>query len=217
MQNSSDIAPTDLAYAAGVIDSDGCIAVRKTDYAGRRSGAGWQSVYQPRVTVKQVTPQAVDLLHELFGGYRFQGKPSAPNGRVLLGWDVHSAAAVCVCESLLPYLRIKREQALNAIEVGQLNAGANRRGWDLPTVDPDEPLLPLLEAARRAGRSADVAYQSAHLGNIPTLRKGRRVFVPESYVETWATRGSAAPRRGDLTERLEACFQRAKELNRVGV
>lgn len=217
MQNSSDIAPTDLSYAAGVIDSDGCISVRRTDYAGRRSGTGWQATYQPRVTVKQVTPQAVDLLHDLFGGYRFQGKPAAAKGRSLLGWDVHSASAVSTCEALLPYLRIKRAQAENAIKCGRLNAGANRRGWDLPDVLPDEPLVPLLEAARRAGRSADVAYQSAHLGNIPVVRKGRRVFMPESYIETWATRGSSAPRRADLTAQLEACFQRAKELNRVGV
>ena len=62
-----------------------------------------------------------------------------------------------------------------------------------------------------------MAYQSAHLGNIPVVRKGRRVFMPESYIETWAMRGAAAPRRADLTAQMDACFQRAKELNRVGI
>lgn len=208
---------TDLAYAAGVIDSDGCIAVRRSDYAARVLKNSSQAVYQPRITVKQVTPQAVDLLHELFGGYRFTGKAYAEKGRPLLGWDIHSAGAVAALERLVPYLRIKKAQALNAIEVGQINASPRRRGWDLPAVDPSEPLVPLLEAARRAGRSPDVAYQSAHLGNIPTLRIGRRVMVPESYVETWASRGASAPRRSELSVRLEALYQRAKELNRVGV
>ena len=205
-----------IAYAAGVIDSDGYIGVKRSTYA-MRHGEGGQAVYSPRVMVKQVTPEAIDLLHEMFGGYRGAGKATATKGRPLHTWEVHSANALRACEALLPYLRIKRAQAENAIECGRLNAGANRRGWDLPEVLPDEPLVPLLEAARRAGRSADVAYQSAHLGNIPVVRKGRRVFVPESYIETWATRGSAAPRRADLTAELEACFQRAKELNRVGV
>jgi len=171
----------------------------------------------PRVTVKQVTPQATEMLHELFGGHFLVGKPTAKKGRPLTAWNVHSAMAVRVCEAVLPYLRIKRAQAENVIELGMLNSSTNRRGWDLPEVNPDEPLLPLLEAARRAGRSADVAYQSAHIGNIPCVRKGRRVFVPESYVETWAARGAAAPRRAELTARMESCYMRAKELNRVGI
>lgn len=210
MQRTS-VSPTDLAYAAGVVDSDGTIGVRKT-----KPGHGWQSTYQPRVTVKQVTPQAVEFLHDLLGGYRYVTKPAAETRRPMLGWDVHSASAVAVCELLLPYLRIKREQAENALRVGALNASAGRRGWDLPEVDPDEPLLPLLEAARRAGRSDTVAYQCAHLGNIPVVRKGRRVYMPESYVETWRTRGSTAPRRSALSDELEEYYVRARELNRVG-
>ncbi len=207
----------ELAYAAGVIDSDGYIGVKRSTYAQRVRGDAGQAVYAPRVMVKQVTPQAIDLLHSIFGGYRGDAQPSAARGRPLFTWEVHSANALRACEAVLPYLRIKRAQAENAIECGRLNAMTSRRGWDLPEVDPAGPLVPLLEAARRAGRSADVAYQSAHLGNIPVIRKGRRVFVPESYIDTWATRGSAAPRRAELTERMEACFLRAKELNRVGV
>lgn len=212
-----ELDPLDLAYAAGVVDSDGCIGVKRSDYAMRVRGDAGQAVYMPRVTVKQVTPQAVELLHEMFGGHMTAGKPTAAKGRPLMVWHVHSAMAAAVCESLLPYLRIKRAQAENAIELGKLNSGPNRRGWDLPDVAPDEPLVPLLEAAKRAGRSADVAYQSVHIGNIPAVRQGRRVFVPESYIETWRTRGTSAPRRAALTEQMHACFLRAKELNRVGV
>lgn len=206
----SSVDPLILAYLAGVIDSDGCIAVRK-------AVSKWQPVYQPRVMLKQVTPQAVELIHETFGGYRFVGNATAKRGRPLMGWEVHSASAVRVCESLLPHLRIKREQALNAIQCGQVNSTAGRRGWDLPAVDPDEPMVPLLEAAERAGRSAAVAYQSAHLRNIPTARVGRRVLVPESYIETWSTRGTAAPRRAAVSDALDACYQRAKALNSVGI
>ena len=211
-----ELDPLDLAYAAGVVDSDGYIGVHRSDYAMRVRGDAGQAVYMPRVTVKQVTPQAVTLLHEMFGGHFLEGKPTAKKGRPLISWNVHSAMAVSVCESLLPYLRIKRAQAENAILLGGLNSGANRRGWELPEVDPDEPLVPLLEAAKRAGRSAAVAYQSTHIGNIPTIRKGRRVFVPESYIATWATRGSSPPRRASLTEQMHACYLRSKELNRVG-
>src|SRR5215813_13490022 len=92
-----------LAYAAGVIDSDGYIGVKKNPHT-----------YAARVMVKQVTPQAIDLLHELFGGYRSRMAPSAQRGRDLITWEVHSAAAGRACKALMPYLRIKRPQAENA-------------------------------------------------------------------------------------------------------
>lgn len=215
--SSLDLDPLDLAYAAGVIDSDGYIGVHRSDYAMRVRGDAGQAVYMPRVTVKQVTPHAPDLLYAMFGGHLLRPKPSAKRGRPLYSWNVHSALAARTCEAVLPHLRIKRAQAENAIALGRLNAGTGRRGWNLPDIDPDEVLLPLLEAARRAGRSADVAYQSAHIGNIPVVRKGRSVFVPESYVETWASRGKAAPRRAALTEAMDACYQQSKAFNRVGI
>jgi hypothetical protein len=207
----------DLAYAAGVVDSDGYIGVHRSDYAMRVRGDAGQVVYMPRIAVKQVTPEAVDMLHELFGGHRYNGKPSAARGRPLLVWSVHSRMAGATCERLLPYLRIKRAQAENAIEVCRINSEPSRRKHLVPDVVDGEPLLPLLEAARLAGRSESVAYQSSSIGNIPTVRVGRRVLVPESFVETWRTRPDSPGRRADLTVQLEACFRRAKELNHVGV
>jgi excisionase family DNA binding protein len=215
MQTSA--VPADLAYAAGVIDSDGYIGVHRSTYAMRVRGDASQAVYMPRVQVKQVTPQAIDFLHGLFGGHRYDGKPTAKRGRPLLGWTVHSAMAVRVCEELLPYLRIKREQELNVIEVGGLNSSSERRRFVLPEVDPDEPMVTMAEAARRLGKSYEVVIQSVRKGNVPHLRLGpRKVLIPESYLPIWADRGRAATRCPDITERLEACFQRAKDLNRVG-
>jgi hypothetical protein len=210
-------APTDLAYAAGVVDSDGYIGVHRSTYAMRVRGDAGQAVYVPRVAVKQVTPQALDLLHEVFGGHRYSGKPTAARGRPLLGWAVHSAMAARTCEALLPFLRIKREQALNAIEVGRLNALGERHRFDLPEVDPAEPMVTMAEAARRLGKRYDVVLQSVRRGNVPHLRLGpRKVLIPESYLVIWARRGTNAPRRADITTQLEVCLARAQELNRVG-
>lgn len=213
MKQTSDV---DLAYAAGVIDSDGYIGIHRSDYAMRVRGDARQAVYIPRVQVKQVEPGAIDLLHSLFGGHRYEGKPTAARGRPLHVWATHSRMAGNVCRAVLPFLRIKQAQAENAVTVCSINAEPNRRRHVVPAVIDGEALLPLLEAARRAGRSDAVAYQSASIGNIPTIRVGRRVFVPESFVETWRTRADSPGRRPDLTVRLEECFARAKELNRVG-
>lgn len=211
-------SPTDLAYAAGVVDSDGYIGVHRSDYAMRvRKDAG-QAVYMPRVAVKQVTPQAIDLLHDLFGGHRYNGKPSAERGRPLLAWSVHSAMAGRVCESLLPYLRIKREQARNAIEVCAINAEGQRRRWDVPEVVNGEPMVTMAEASRVLGKDYGTVIQSVRNGNVPHVRTGpRKVLIPASYLPVWASRGHSPSRHPEVTARLEACFQRAKQLNRVGI
>ena len=100
---------SNFAYCAGVIDSDGYIGVHRNTYAMRVRGDAGQAVYQPRVQVKQVEPAAIDLLHDLFGGHRYVGKPTAAKGRPLIVWGVHSAACAPVLEAVMPYLRIKRE------------------------------------------------------------------------------------------------------------
>jgi excisionase family DNA binding protein len=213
-----ELAPTDLAYAAGVIDSDGYIGVHRSTYAMRVRGDASQAVYVPRVQVKQVTTEALDMLSGLFGGYRGNGKPAAKKGRPLHVWLVHSAAAGVVCEALLPHLRIKREQAENAIEVCRINSEGQRRRWDFPAALDGEPMVTMAEAARRLGKSYGVVIQSVRHGNVPHVRTGpRKVLIPESYLATWAARGHCPSRSGEVTARLEACFLRARELNRVGV
>ncbi len=211
-------APTDLAYAAGVIDSDGCIGVHRDTYAMRVRGDASQAVYIPRVTVKQVTSQAIDLLSDLFDGHCYAGKPTAARGRPLISWNVHSAMAGRVCEALLPYLRIKRAQAENAIEVCQINREPRRRRWDVPEVVEGEPMITMAEAARRTGKSYAVVIQAVRLGSVPHVRTGlRKVLIPESYLPTWASRSNSARRSPEVTARLEVCYLRAKELNHVGV
>jgi hypothetical protein len=106
-----------LAYLAGVIDSDGSISVRRSTYAQRVRGDSGGPVYSERVTVKQVTPEAVDLLHATFGGYRFTAAPSAERGRPLHGWEVTNVKAADTLSALLPYLRIKRAQAENCLRL----------------------------------------------------------------------------------------------------
>jgi hypothetical protein len=211
------LATTDLAYMAGVVDSDGYIGVHRNTYAMRVRGDATAAVYQPRVQVKQVELGAIDLLAETFGGHRYVAPATATKGRPLHGWTVHSAACRPVLEALRPYLRIKHRQADNALEVCRINSSAERRRFVVPPVIDGEPMVSLADAARRLGKSYGTAHQCVKLGNIPFMREGRRIFVPESYLDTWANRRKSPVRRPDITEALEERFQRAKTLNRVGV
>jgi len=212
-----ELTPTDLAYAAGVIDSDGYIGVRHSDYRVRVVKDCQTPTYSARAQVKQVEPQAIDLLQAMWGGYRGFQDPSAKRGRPLHAWQVHSAGAGRVLEAVLPYLRIKRAQAENALEVCRLvQMGALR--FEIPEVIDGEPMVTMAEAARRLGKDYGTVLQSVRHENVPHVRTGpRKVLIPESYLPVWAARTRTPSRSPELLDRLHACFLRAKELNRVGV
>lgn len=106
---------TELAYCAGVIDSDGTIGIKRNTYAMRVVGDCKSPTYSERICVKQVEPEAIDLLHALFGGYRTIDDPSCKRGKRLHLWQVTDLQAAYALKNLLPFLRIKRKQAANCL------------------------------------------------------------------------------------------------------
>jgi len=200
------------------VDSDGCIGVHVNWYkvkAGKYQDSK-QPTYQPRISVKQLDPEAVELFGFLFDGHQYVdgGKASQyGSGRPINIWSVHSRASGVVIRQLLPYLRIKRRQAVLAIELCDLNCSPRRHTFVLPEIVEGEPLVPLLEAAERAGRSRAVAYQSVGLKNIPFVKHGVRTFMPESYIDTWRDRPAGAGRHPDVSARMADIAVEIKGLN----
>lgn len=195
---------TTLAYCAGVIDSDGTIGVRHSNGS-----------YFARVQVKQVTPQAVDLLHKTFAGYRFTTAPQAEGRRPLHGWAVHSRSAGSVLRAVLPFLRIKVEQAENGIACCELATAPRRH--PVPPVVKGEPLLSIAEAAEALGRSYQVVWKAVRAESVPFVTRGGRPMIPASFIPTWAARPNVPSRSPESLAAMEACYQRSLVLNRVGV
>lgn len=109
-----------LAYLAGAMDSDGCISVKRSTYAMRVRGDATTPVFSERVMFKQVTPEIPTLLKELFGGSLRVDNPSSPGGRRLYSWQATDLRAAECLRSLLPYLRVKRDQAENCLSLRKL-------------------------------------------------------------------------------------------------
>lgn len=109
-----------LAYLAGAMDSDGCISVKRSTYAMRVRGDASAPVFSERVMFKQVTPEIPTLLKEMFGGSLRVDEPSTANGRRLYAWQATDLRAAECLKALLPYLRVKREQALNCLALRKL-------------------------------------------------------------------------------------------------
>lgn len=203
-----------LAYCAGVVDSDGHIGLHRHTYRVRVVGDAKSVTYQPRLQVKQIDAGAIDVFVEEFGGhYYVDSNNKRGSARPINIWQVHSAAAGRALTALRPFLRIKWRQADIALEVCELNASTGRRRFDVPPLAEGEPMMTLADAAAAAGKSYATAYQSVRLGNIPFDRRGRRVYVPESFIPTWRERGKSPTRNPRITAQLEDLAVQMKSLN----
>ena len=104
-----------MAYLAGAIDADGTIGVKRSTYAQRVRHDAGQAVYSERVAIRQVQDIVPRMLRAEFGGSLYITKPSTPGGRDLVTWTATDQRATACLRALLPYLRIKRLQADNAL------------------------------------------------------------------------------------------------------
>lgn len=149
---------TDLAYVAGMVDADGCISVLKRHY--KPTGVDY---FFAKIDAKQVTPEAVTLAHQL-GGSLYLEKPGNDRSRPLYRWEASASTAVAVLRLLLPYLRIKREQALNAIALAEARPVLSRkgvaRGAVLRTNAENETLRVHYDRARELNRVGNHAAAS---------------------------------------------------------
>lgn len=203
-----------IAYCAGVVDSDGYIGLHRNSYRVRTGGDAKNLTYQPRLQVKQIDAGAIELFVEEFGGhYYIDSNNKRGSARPINIWQIHSAAAGRALTVLRPFLRIKDRQADIALEVCALNASHGRRRFDVPSIVEGEPMLSLVDAAAAVDKSYATAYQSVRLGNIPFERRGRRIFVPESFIPIWRDRGRSPTRNPRITRRLEELAVEMKSLN----
>jgi hypothetical protein len=92
-----------LAYAAGIIDGEGCIYITKSWHGSR---------YRHLKIGVEVSCTSLNLIEWLsiqFGGYLSFGK--RPNRKPYYRWGLSSACAAEFLQAIYPYLVIKREQA----------------------------------------------------------------------------------------------------------
>lgn len=127
-------AAPDLAYAAGLLDGEGWFSI------ARKRGKSRNMKYVPIVGVSMCDPGALEFMVELFGSrlYLKKRKPDE-NWRDVWKWEIESQRAVDVARMTLPYLRVKRAQAL------ALLALYDERDWSIGRRD----ILPPAEEERR--------------------------------------------------------------------
>lgn len=96
----------DYAYAAGLIDGEGCIGIYHNSHNGN---------YQLRIAVEMTDKSGLDVLESLFGGKWYFRAAKAPRKARYI-WMTFNNNASKVLETLMPYLRVKKKQAEVALK-----------------------------------------------------------------------------------------------------
>jgi hypothetical protein len=112
---------TELAYAAGIIDGEGCIGIYKRNALNRTAGGDGRRTYRTMITVAMCEPTIVEFLYRIFGGCQSRIRASGPKSRPQFSWTIAAVQAGRCAELLLPFLRLKNRQALNLIELQLIN------------------------------------------------------------------------------------------------
>ena len=148
----------ELAYLAGAVDSDGTIGIKRSTYSMRVLGESSTAVFSERVALRQVQKIVPAMLKERFGGSLYITKPSCPGGKPLYSWAATDLRAVACIKGLLPYLRIKRAQALNCLALrvvkekskkARVARGRGHRGAAPRRADLTEAMEDLYSNAKR--------------------------------------------------------------------
>lgn len=99
------------AYAAGVIDCDGSIWICRSSRGRQRA------THSVRVNVTNTRPELIDWFsHYLVGSSAGQSYTKNSRAKSVSRWQATSLNAKHVLEQVLPFLVLKREQALVALE-----------------------------------------------------------------------------------------------------
>lgn len=113
---------TVYAYIAGIVDGEGYIGIKKglpSSINKMRSPK-----YEARISIAMTDREAITLIERTFGIYcstRLRSKRNALH-KPCYQFDVTNQRVGTILRSVLPYLRIKREQALTVIAFCELRS-----------------------------------------------------------------------------------------------
>jgi hypothetical protein len=109
----------ELAYAAGIVDGEGTIGVTEVSPShepGDRKRRRKSPSFRAYIGVVMCDPEIPTLMAELFGGTVHTYPARKVGHSPQTHWRIAGERAASACESLLPYLRLKRPQAQLVID-----------------------------------------------------------------------------------------------------
>ena len=107
------VKETTISYLAGLVDGEGYVGIKK-DMTSVRNGHSKSPLYHERIQIRMSNEEAIKLFKKIFGGSYYFEKEKANNPltkRKMYCYQVSDLGAAKTLKLLLPYLKIKKEQA----------------------------------------------------------------------------------------------------------
>jgi hypothetical protein len=145
-----DLSEVDRAYLAGIIDGEGSIMLIHVPKRMDRKWEHWNLV----ISLTNTDKRLIDWLEERLGGHVRYVKSVNPKWRDTYHWKVCSAKAVPILHEVLPYLKLKGEQAEIALEFLKTYKLVGRRGHPPETIETRRALA--IEMRRLNNRGKEV-------------------------------------------------------------
>jgi hypothetical protein len=117
-----------MAYLAGCLDCDGSFGIYRNTSIIAINNHAYSPLHQERIIFKQVKPDVVNLLYETLGGRKTFEPSHNPNHKSIYGWTATNIQAINCINKVLPYLRVKKPQALILLELHKRKQGNKSRG-----------------------------------------------------------------------------------------
>ena len=114
METRGKQSAVELAYLAGLVDSDGWIGANRAAPRGPKSGVSLQ--YTGIINVTNTDIKMMDWIVERFGGKVYTRKNHGKNWRDTYDWRLQSQKAADCCRLIRDYLVIKQHKADLLIE-----------------------------------------------------------------------------------------------------
>jgi len=112
---------TDLAYMAGLFDGEGCICIGKSK---QKNG---KDRYTLKVHITMANPYIPQIFRMAFGGYFVLRTAAQTKHLPTWRWSVEANLATDFLEVLSPYLKLKKSEAILAIEFQRAKYGTGSR------------------------------------------------------------------------------------------
>lgn len=110
IRGKQETSQNDLAYLAGIMDSDGCISISKWPAMGNRTDR-----YVLELTVVNTSETLMRWLVEKWGGWYKSRRRVSEKHKETFDWKFTNNRAVEILEQILPYLVVKSAQAKNGM------------------------------------------------------------------------------------------------------
>ena len=125
IEKTIDPSEADLAYLAGLIDSEGCFRI--CHFQSKRPGRSRS--YIPVLEIGNTKHCIFSWLRMRFGGSMVYREPTSRNHNPMIIWSLRSKALYTILTKILPYLRTKKERCEKLIELQEtsIKNGGNRK------------------------------------------------------------------------------------------